>query len=72
MGLSLSPFLCNSFMITVEEKLKQHELFPRFYKRYVDDVVAIVDGEKVEETLNLLNSVCPEIQFTCELDENNE
>lgn len=72
MGLCLSPFLCNLFMITVEEKLKQNPLFPRFYHRYVDDIVAIVEDCKVDETLNLMNSACPDIQFTCESDKNNQ
>lgn len=66
MGLNISPFICNLYMITVEEKVRHHSLFPRLYYRYVDDCAAIVKTEKVTDTLNLLNSICSEIQFTCE------
>lgn len=31
-----------------------------------------MNGDKVNATLDLLNSACPEIQFTCELDKKNE
>lgn len=72
MGLSLSPFLCNLYMVKVENQLKQHTSFPRFYHRYVDDCLAIVHIDKIDETLKLLNSACPAIQFTCEVEINNE
>lgn len=70
MGLSLSPFLCNLFMNSVEEKLRESLDFPIFYHRYVDDCIAIVDVDRIDPTLNLLNSICDEIQFTCECEEN--
>jgi hypothetical protein len=39
---------------------------PRFYRRYVDDVIAIVEKGKAEETLKLLNSMHENIEFTVE------
>lgn len=58
-------------MNTVEEQLKENVSFPRFYRRYVDDCLAIVQAEKVDDTLKLFNSICPEIQFTIEMETNN-
>ncbi|XP_031637551.1 uncharacterized protein LOC116349982 [Contarinia nasturtii] len=72
MGLSLSPFLCNLFMVQVEERLKNYSLFPRFYHRYVDDCIAIVAVNNINDSLELFNSICPEIQFTCEVEQNNQ
>lgn len=57
LAMGSSPFLCNLFMITVEETLKKTQLFPRFYQRYVVDIVAIVESNKVDQTLELFNSV---------------
>lgn len=72
MGLNISPFLCNLFMNTIEERLIENSLFPAFYCRYVDDCAAIVEMDKIDETLALFNSGCNEIQFTYECEENNE
>lgn len=58
-------------MCTVEMRLKNHAQFPRIYQRYVDDCFAVVEVDKIHDTLELLNSVCPEIQFTCETEQNN-
>lgn len=71
MGLSLSPFLCNLYMNTIEKRLQKSALFPRFYCRYVDDCFAVVNATQINETLELFNSVCPEIQFTIEPEVNN-
>ena len=37
---------------------------PFFWKRYVDDVISAVSGNKAERLLSHLNSVEPSIQFT--------
>ncbi|XP_067625737.1 uncharacterized protein [Eurosta solidaginis] len=72
MGLSISPFLCNLFMNTVEEQLIHSSLFPHFYCRYVDDCFVIIERDKIEQTLNLFNSKNNAVQFTCEYESNNE
>lgn len=72
MGLSLSPFLCNLFMLTIEERCKNMFFFPSIYYRYVDDCFAVVEEDKIDDTLNNLNSICSEIQFTIEVEENRK
>lgn len=69
MGKSLSPFLCNLYTNRLEDELQKNDLFPRIWHRYVDDIVAVVDCERVEEVLQLINGVCPHIQFTVEREE---
>ena len=41
---------------------------PRFWKRYVDDTCCIMKEDEAEPLLNHLNSVCPTIKFTMELE----
>lgn len=66
MGNPLSPFMCNLFILKLENLLRKDALFPRFWKRYVDDIFAIVDKNKLPEIFELLNSICEQIKFTCE------
>ena len=42
MGSPLGPFMANTFMCTIEEKLESEDKLPSFYKRYVDDTLAVV------------------------------
>jgi hypothetical protein len=50
----------------LEKKVMAKPGNPRFYRRYVDDVIAIVEKGKAEETLKLLNSMHENIEFTVE------
>ena len=43
MGSPLGPLLANVFMCHLEE-LSDNGLIPSFYKRYVDDTLAIMPG----------------------------
>ena len=45
-------------------------MFPKFWKRYVDDVFAIVKKDKVDETLKWLNSQNQHIKFKHQEEEN--
>lgn len=45
---------------------------PRIWHRYVDDVFAVVKKGEVNNILNMLNSQYDEINFTCEIEENNK
>lgn len=72
MGNSLSPFLCNLYVNKLEEKLKLNVNFPRIWRRYVDDVLAVVKRNKIDDVLQLINSVCPKIQFTVEKEEDGK
>lgn len=70
MGNPLSPFVCNMYVGALEREISTHPNFPRFWRRYVDDVLAIVKRDKVNEVLDWLNSVDPNIKFTCMEEEN--
>lgn len=72
MGNPLSPFMCNLFMLKLENLLRKEEIFPRVWKRYVDDVFAIVKRDKLADALNLINSICSHIQFTHEIETNGQ
>lgn len=70
MGNPLSPFVCNMYVGALEKKISNHPKFPRFWRRFVDDILAIVKREKVTEVLDWLNTVDPNIKFTCAEEEN--
>ena len=74
MGNSLSPFLANLFMSFFETSLKEDlPNFPDFWKRYVDDILAILDSEKCDlhEFLDVINKRFPTIKFTVEEEKDN-
>jgi hypothetical protein len=69
MGSALSPFICDLYMETVEQKAISTAIIkPRIYKRYVDDTYVIFDEENdtVENFLAHLNNQAPTIKFTME------
>ncbi|XP_028410874.1 uncharacterized protein LOC114533537 [Dendronephthya gigantea] len=71
MGSPLGPLLANVFMCHLEERLSDNDLIPPFYRRYVDDTLAIVPGLDVAESfLDALNGLHPSIHFTMELSNN--
>lgn len=72
MGNSLSGFLAEIFMSNFEMDLKNHPLFPRVWYRYVDDIFAVCSCRKIDATLNLVNNCYNSIQFTRELESNNQ
>ncbi|XP_053685711.1 uncharacterized protein LOC128735241 [Sabethes cyaneus] len=66
MGSKVSPLLAEVFMSDFEVALQKEKYFPRVWKRYVDDVFAIVKERHLPKTLDLLNSRHPTIKFTVE------
>jgi hypothetical protein len=71
MGSPVSPLIANLFMEDLEEKAittAPQEIRPRFWKRYVDDILAIVPRKAVPDLLNHLNSMdnTGSIKFTHE------
>ena len=69
MGSPLAPVLANIFMGFYESKwLNEYYLnIPKFYLRYVDDILAAFDKE--QDSLNFLNFINkrhPNIKFTIE------
>ena len=69
MGSPLAPVLANIFMGFHESKwLNEYNLNkPKFYLRYVDDILAAFENEKDSLSfLNFLNNRHPSIKFTIE------
>ncbi|XP_053692022.1 uncharacterized protein LOC128740504 [Sabethes cyaneus] len=66
MGSKLSPLLAEVFMSDFETEVQKDKMFPRVWKRYVDDVFALVKERYLPQTLNLLNSKHDSIRFTVE------
>ena len=69
MGSPLAPVLANIFMDFHESKwLNEYNLNkPKFYLRYVDDILAAFDNEQDSlNFLNFLNNRHPNIKFTIE------
>ncbi|XP_024872108.1 uncharacterized protein LOC112454769 [Temnothorax curvispinosus] len=69
MGSPLSPILADMVMEDLETKCLQMLSFPvPFFKRYVDDVFAIVPRLKVDEILTVFNNYHNRLKFTYELE----
>ena len=72
MGSPLGPLLANTFMCSIEEKLEEKSELPSFYKRYVDDTLAIMpDLNEANIFLDKLNSCHRNLKFTMEIAELN-
>ena len=57
-------------MVKIEERAQQDRRLPPFYRRYVDDTVAIFSSTQESESfLRYLNSIHPSLTFTCEVEE---
>ena len=64
--------MANAFMCSIEEKLESENKLPSFYRRYVDDTLAMVpDIPSAEAFLKTLNESHPSITFTMEITTNN-
>ena len=53
----LGPLLANVFMCHPEERLSENDLIPPFYRRYVDDTLAIMPGLDVAESFSSIHSM---------------
>ena len=71
MGSPLGPLMENAFMCSIEEKLEMEIKLPKFYRRYVDDVCAVMQGlSAVEASRDSLNNSHPLVNFTMEMEDN--
>ena len=62
MGSPLGPLMANAFMCNIEEKLKNQDKMPAFYKRYVDDTLSkMPDVSSASEFLLTLNEIHPSL-----------
>ena len=59
-------------MYSIEEKLESEDKLPSFYKRYVDDTLAVKDIPTATSFLTTLNESRPAISLTMEVANNNK
>lgn len=52
-GNSLSSFLAELFMCHFETSIERHPLFPRFYRRYMDDIFVIQNRRLFDKVKNM-------------------
>ena len=72
MGSPLAPVLANIFMGFYESKYEYNLNKPKFYLRYVDDILVAFDKEEDSlDFLNFLNKRHPNIKFTIEKQTNH-
>lgn len=69
MGSPLGPLMASVFMCSIEEKLESENKLPSFYRRYVEDTLAMFpDIPSTEPFLTTLNESHPStISFTMEM-----
>ena len=73
MGSTLRLLMANAFMCNIEEKLKNQNKMPAFYKRYVDDTLSkMPDVSSASEFLLTLNEIHSSLSFTMELEDNGK
>lgn len=72
-GNPLSPILAELFMSRLEIGMSGESWYEKisFWRRYVDDVIAVVKKDSVGEVLIELNKRHKDIKFTCEMESNN-
>jgi hypothetical protein len=70
MGSPLSPVFSEFFLQFLESQVVQENNKIFYYKRYVDDIFAVIKEGTQEIILNELNNFDPNIQFTFELENN--
>ena len=66
MGSPISVVAANLVMEDLERRILSGNCQIRFWKRFVDDVWAVVPEDKVSDILNFINSFEKSIKFTCE------
>ena len=73
MGSPLGPVLENIFMVELERTIISSLSDKiKLWKRYVDDTIAFVKTDEINNVLSYLNSCYSNIQFTMEIEQNNQ
>jgi len=72
MGSPISPCFAEFLMQDLEETLIPSMQFVQVYARYVDDIFSIVKKSEINNILQQLNIYHDEIQFSCEIMNNNQ
>ena len=67
MGSPISPLVANLFMEDLEvQAIRTSTTPPTLWKRFVDDTFTIIKKNNRDSFLQQLNSIHPNIKFTCE------
>lgn len=73
MGLPISSIIAQIVLECLEETvIPKFKFHIPFYFRYVDDCITAIPREKVNEMQCELNNFHPQIQFTCEVEQNQQ
>lgn len=73
MGASISSVIAQIVMEHLEETVLNNLTIPiPFFFRYVDDCITALPNDKYNDILNNFNSFHPKLQFTLELEKNNQ
>ena len=61
----------NAFMYSIEEKLEMENKLREFYRQYVDDICAVMQGLSAARVFrDSLNNSHPSVNFTMEMEDN--
>lgn len=72
MGSPLGPLMANAFMCKLESQLEKSDVFPQYYRRYVDDTIAVFPSlHDHQQFFAQLNDIHPNMTFTFEMMDNN-
>jgi len=73
MGSPVSVVIANLYMQIFEEQvIESAPCKPKIWKRYVDDTFTILNRDRVDVSLQHLNSQQPSIRFTMEIGNNSK
>nr|VZI17112.1 unnamed protein product [Spirometra erinaceieuropaei] len=71
MGSPISGFIAEAVLQRLESLVFQHHR-PKFWTRYVDKTFVVIDRDQLLTFKEHVNAVFPNIQFTMEVEENNQ
>nr|VZI35918.1 unnamed protein product [Spirometra erinaceieuropaei] len=71
MGSPISGFIAEALLQRLKSLVFQHHR-PKFWARYVDDAIVVIERDQVVRFKERLNSVFPDIKFTMEEKENSQ
>ncbi|XP_037909868.1 uncharacterized protein LOC119650801 [Hermetia illucens] len=66
MGNPLSPLISEIFMKSMKKEIEKRGIIPKFWARYIDDILVIIPNEDIEKTLEAINNIYRNITFTME------
>lgn len=73
MGSKLSPILSLYVMDDLLDECTRRLNFKvPFLKKFVDDIIAAIPEDQIEQTLEYLNAYNKDLQFTIEKEDNNQ